>query len=535
MKNINVVIIIIFLLGTFFSCESDLDPKLYSSATETTYNYSNDDIYAVIGNSYQSLRDFFVNSQLSYWCIQEATTDEIVMPANNTGWDNGGEYKRMHWHKWNSQQRQFNNFWNAAYISIISSTRIISQLSNGTVPVPKNLNKLQLISEMRTVRAFNYWLLMDNFGDIPLVKNNNNELASKTSRKEVFEYIVTELTEAIPKLSEKSDQSMYGRFNKWGAKTLLANVYLNAEVYVGTSEWDKCIKECDDIINSNRYELETNYKDIFKVNNNLSPEIIFAIPFDIVQASGWNLPNISLHAASKATFEMQSSPFGAGSAKAIPEFINLYDQDDERLSDTWLMGQQYLSDGSTPLLKTNGEPVVYTKALPDGEFTGEYEGFRTVKFEIEPGYQRLENDFPFFRYAQILLMKAECLLRNGQTAEAEKIVSKVRQRAFRANPEKATVKGSELLANSKYNYGYVENYAITDPGNTDAIKFGGFYDELGREFASETYRRRDMIRFDVFTKKSWLSHVPVGDYTKVYPLPQISVDANPELEQNPDY
>ena len=133
------------------------------------------------------------------------------------------------------------------------------------------------------------------------------------------------------------------------------------------------------------------------------------------------------------------------------------------------------------------------------------------------------------------MMKAECLLRTGEEDEAATVVTEVRQRAFYDNPEKASVTGQNLLANSKYEYGYVEDYVITDYGNTDEVEYGGFLDELGYEFAFEFHRRRDLIRFGVFTKKSWLSHTPNGDYRAVFPIPQDALDSNSNLEQNPNY
>ena len=132
-------------------------------------------------------------------------------------------------------------------------------------------------------------------------------------------------------------------------------------------------------------------------------------------------------------------------------------------------------------------------------------------------------------------MKAECLLRTGKSGDAATLVSQVRQRAFLDAPQKATVTGSQLEGNSTYQYGYVENYEIVDPGNTDPIQYGRFLDELGWEFSVEATRRRDLIRFGVFTKKSWLSHKPNGDYRTVFPIIQGALDANPNLVQHPNY
>ena len=83
--------------------------------------------------------------------------------------------------------------------------------------------------------------------------------------------------------------------------------------------------------------------------------------------------------------------------------------------------------------------------------------------------------------------------------------------------------------------GYWEDYHIVDPGDTSPVQYGRFLDELGAEFCTELCRRHDLIRFGVFTKKSWLSHKPNGDYRKIFPIPKIALDANPNLVQNDGY
>jgi starch-binding outer membrane protein, SusD/RagB family len=274
---------------------------------------------------------------------------------------------------------------------------------------------------------------------------------------------------------------------------------------VGQEKWADCLAQCNDIIG--QYSLDPTYRNIFKTDNETSPEIIFAIPFDENRGGGFFAQMFSWHGALKAKSNMQATPWGFGSAMAIPQFIDTYDPADERLADTWLMGQQYAMDGSP--IQTSGKPFVLTN---------------------------LSNEFPFFRYAEVLMMKAECLLRTGNSAEAAQLVSSVRaQHGFRQNPAKATVTGLELEQNTRYQYGFVENYKVVDPGNTTPVAFGRFLDELGWEFAWEGHRRRDMIRFGTFTTKSWLSHKPQGDYRDVFPLPEIQIGANPKIEQNPAY
>ncbi|MGQ8335243.1 RagB/SusD family nutrient uptake outer membrane protein [Sunxiuqinia sp. A32] len=536
MKSLVKIIIVTLILASHYSC-NDLTETVYSELTEDGYNYTPDEIYSVAGPVYQNLRSLHTHTGFSI--MQETTTDVLVMPANASGWDDGGIFKKMHLHTWNAEAPQVKNLWAALYPGVLHANRIIEQLEEEIVPVPSDLNKEALIAEMKVARAFYYWLLIDNFGDVPFVMTTSQELPSITTREEIFQSIVNDITTSLSSLSEENSTLMYGRFNKWAAKTLLANLYLNAEVYTGTSEWDKCISECNDIISSGKYDLEGNYIDCFKPHNENSVETIFAIPYDEINGGGFFSTNYTFHASSRYKYNLSTTPWGAGSAKAVSQFIDTYDMDDSRLDDTWEHGLQFAADGVTPLLCTYdraGEQLNYSKDLPNGIYTTEDEGYRIKKFLPEEGAQfYMNNDFPFFRYAQVLMMKAECLLRNGQADDAATIVTQVRQRAFKDMPAKATVSGTQLTANSKYSFGYVENYEIVDNGDTSPVEFGGFYDELGYEFACEWQRRRDMIRFGTYTIKSWLSHKPQGEKTKVFPLPQTVVDANPNLEQNPDY
>jgi hypothetical protein len=164
------------------------------------------------------------------------------------------------------------------------------------------------------------------------------------------------------------------------------------------------------------------------------------------------------------------------------------------------------------------------------------EGYRVGKYEIKQGAKgSLSNDFPVFRYAEVLMMKAECLLRLGSAADAADIVSQVRARAFRSNPEKATVTAEKLLGNSVYQYGNADENGVVSGDNGVAIQFGGMLDELGWEFAAEAHRRQDLIRFGVFSTKKWLNHVPNGDDKKIFPIPLEELNKNPNLTQNSGY
>ena len=204
------------------------------------------------------------------------------------------------------------------------------------------------------------------------------------------------------------------------------------------------------------------------------------------------------------------------------------------------MEPQYSVAGD-PILMTLragvGNPLILLNEVPHISYSEEVHGLRFEKYEIALGSSNiLNNDFVVFRYADVLMMKAECLLRTGKADDAAAIVTQVRTRAFTRAPEKAKVTGAELLAGSVYDYGFRDESDTpnTYEGGTD-IQYGRFLDELGWEFDQEGRRRQDMIRFGIFTTKSWFSHSPKGDYRVLFPIPRRELEANLTLKQNPGY
>ena len=537
MKTLYKFLIVTVCVSFFSGCDTNLDEKVFSSVTQDSYTYTTASFNPVVAVSYRYMRNMI--SHTHWYMANETSADAIVQPPNASGWDDGGRYRRMHYHTWNSEDATIRDMWNTFYQGILMCTNAINQIETDQVPAPSPAAKEAGLAELRAARAFYYWMVCDNFGDAPLVTEPSLDLPEKSTRKEIYNFIVSELTAVIPLLSDVHGGVMYGRFNKWGAKALLANVYLNAQVYSGEAKWNECITQCNDIINSGKCSLAANYNAAFRQTGveNL-PEILFVIPFDRTLAGGNSIHLFSWHAALKNRFQTDDTPWGSGSAMGVTQFINTYQPNDTRLEDTWIMGPQFAADGVTPLMcmyDRVGNQINFTKEIPSGNYTLEDEGYRMFKFEIRKGEGGSSNtDFPVFRYSQVLMMKAECLLRLGQPG-AGALVTEVRQRAFKNNPELAVVTDEQLKENSAYQYGYVENYVITKQGNTDPVQFGRMYDELGWEFAWECFRRRDMIRFGIYTKKSWLSHEPQGDYRIVYPIPQTTINTNPKLVQNPNY
>lgn len=520
------------------SC-TDLNEEIFSDITEDSYQYEAGDATKVVGAAYASLREWGnCGSGQAPMLSQEICTDEGVFPANGSGWDDGGVFRRMQLHSWNTDQLQVKKLWNTCFTGILLVNRAIETISGEGFPFAANESKTSMIAESRALRAFLYWYVLDNYGDAPLVTVPTDELPANTSRKELYQFVVKELTESMPDLPTDKTEANYGRFTVWAAKALLANVYLNAEVYTGMPEWENCIAVCNEILAGGKYELDADYRDPFRADNENSKENILVIPFDEIYATGFNYHLAALHGANQQTYQLVGSPWGAGAYKGVPQFIDTYDEDDARLGYTWLGGPQYAADGS-PLLGAYdqmGQPLDFVNRMPNGIFTGEAEGLRFLKYETAQGARSdLNNDLVLFRLAQVYMMKAEALLRTGQADEAASIVTLIRQRAFKTHPEKAVVTGAQLQEPSRYVYGTVENYVLTPQGKRYPEQFGRFYDELGWEFAGESFRRRDMIRFGHFTKAEWLSHKPNGDHKVLFPIPQTVVDANPTMQQNPNY
>lgn len=505
-----------------------LDEEVYDQVLETSFRPSEKDIPAIIGPAYTIMRPMYAGWQGNF-DLQEEPADVIVTPARPNGWYDGGTYQRMHNHEWNQVQWQPQNLWNNCYNGINTVNRILFQIESGSIPIANG--KDALVSELKALRAFYYSLLVDTHGNVPLVTDfSDATLPQQATRQQVYEFVEKELLENMNNLSVVADKSMYGRINKWVAKAILARLYLNAEVYTGTAQWQKCIEQCNNIINANIYILEPNYKNNFVTANENSKELILAVPYDEVFATQNSIHMKTLATAHRNVLNMAAQPWGGNCA--VPQFIDTYDPDDSRMKDTWIMGPQYSV--------TTGEEILnYTRHVDGIALAGFFQGYRIGKYEIKVGARGgLSTDFPVFRYADILMMKAESLLRTGNAADAATLVTQVRQRAFATtNPAKAAVTADDLTKGSVYNYGYWKDGAVTEVQGGADIPFGRFYDELGWEFAAEAHRRQDMIRFGVFHRKTWFNHRPKNDgkMRTLFPIPEAELNKNPNLAQNPDY
>ncbi|MGN6181411.1 MAG: RagB/SusD family nutrient uptake outer membrane protein [Mucilaginibacter sp.] len=539
-KYLLIISSFIVLLG-FNSC-TKLDNKDYATIVSNQFSPSQADIAALTGVPYVNLRVLHIAAWNSVWRTNEISADEMVIPARPNGWVDGGIYQRMHWHKWTADEDNCATAWNDSYQGISNCNRLLYQIDSGLLPLSANA-KPQTEAELKCLRAYFYYVLCDVFGNVPIVTKFNvpaGFVPTQSTRAEVYAFIISELTANIPQLNTANDATTYGKMNKWAAETLLAKMYLNAGVYTGTPDWANCITACNTVINSGLFTLESIQSNVFSTNNQGSNEIIFSIPEDKTytnnDGTAWPIHMETLEPENQATYNLQGSPWGG--ICAIPQFINTFDSDDSRLTQNFIQGQQ-LSAAGLPLMGTmrayTGKPLAYINALPGVDSSEEVHGFRLGKFQIAMGeYRTISNDFPLFRYADILMMKAECSLRLGDAATAATLVTQVRQRDFAANPAKATVTAVQIAGPTVYDYG-LRNHLQTTHDNTSSIQYGRMLDELGWEFNQEGHRRQDMIRFGVFTTLSWLSHSPNGAYRTLLPIPTSALQTNSNLKQNPGY
>ena len=518
------------LLGAI-ACH-DLTEVPYTEVTDQNFKPTAKDLGSVIAPAYTPLRNLWM-AWYGNIDTQEEASDELLTPVRPNGWYDGGTYIRMHQHRWDSRQGQPNSLWGNAFAGINAANRVLYQIESGALQVDAE-TKVKIPAELRALRAYNYSLLLDNFGNVPIVTDfTATDLPQQSTRQQVYDFVVKELTDAIPNLSEETGTATYGRITKWAALAILARVQLNAEVYTGTPRYDQVIALTQQIIDGGKYELEANYRAPFARTNDKSVENLWAVPYDAINAPQSSFHMKTLKPELRFVFNMQAQPWGGSASN--PQFIDTYDPDDKRLSDTWLIGPQF---------DDAGRGYNFVKLVPSITDTDFNNGYPVWKYEIYAGETGASDvDYPIVRYAEVLMMKAEALLRTGKADAAAAIVTEVRQRAFPTNPSEATVTGAQLMQGSSYNYGWSDTDGVVKdgPGGTPTfnggadVQYGRFLDELGWEFAVEGHRRSDMIRFGVFTTKTWFNHVPLGDYRALFAIPSGALNTNLNLQQNPGY
>lgn len=421
------------------------------------------------------------------------SSDEQVIPHRNTG-DWQQDFARLHKHEWLPTDFIINNTWNWLYKSIFNANLAVSLLEKSNAEASK-------IAEAKVLRAFFYYLLIDDFGDVPFYTDNNITVDKipQSSRKEVYTFIVKELTENVDQLSGTRGGNYYGRFNKWAGYTLLAKVYLNAQVYTGEAKWNECLAACNKVAEGG-FTLHSGAAD---VANPLGSKY-YELFGDVLPDDETILPiYATLDVVSRNIYAVRSLygahgqllfGYSAWNGTIVPkDFFLKYDANDIRRKQ-FLVGEQ---PGGF-----NYSLDVTSLDNPGAEPQG---GVRNVKFyPVAPrSGGGASNDFPIFRYADVILMMAECNVRLGNAGAAKPFIDQIRVRA-----------GLNALA---------ANPTLED-----------VYNERGFELNWEGHRRQDMIRFDKFLLASEFRPASPA-YRKLFPIPTSALDANRGLKQNPGY
>lgn len=539
MKKIYRWILCMVVPCTILTSCFDLEEQVYSEVIQEGFVPTEQDINSLVGSVYLPFKDFVLNWQ-GYFDLQEEPGDCIITPTRPNGWDDGGTYRRMHQHEWTSQQWQPTNAYNQCFKGINNSNRVMDKIKSGEYPIADAVKKESILNELRAARALWYSILLDTHGRVPLVTSFSEEIPTQATRQQVYDFVVSELTEVVSKLSPETGMSTYGRMNRWAAYMVLARVYLNAEVYTGTAQWEKALVCADSIIGSGKYQLSADFSDNFKMDvDYTNKEIIFAVPYDrtygsFAQFAKWYPP------ISRLAFGANYQCWGGSCAN--PQFINAYQPGDKRLEKTWLMGPQYRFDDptKTQLVWTCKNELPSLTCTKDGtSYTSIDWGYRVFKWEFDNitswGWG---NDFSFYRYAEVMMIKAECLLRLGRDeGVALQLVNEVRARVFDAGDPRATLTLADLKGDTKIQYGTLDwDGNIDNAGDQTPVELGGLYDEYGWEFACEAQRRTHMIRFGTFQTKNWFNHVAKPDgHTRIFPIPLAEIQKNANLTQNPGY
>ena len=536
MKNIIKITLAAAVLGITASC-TDLDVDVKSKYTE----YPNDPvaIEGKMSDVYYSFRQALGNN---YNRVQTFSSDEATGVSFGTDYFDKGENIHPSIHNFMSSDDPA-SYWTDLASGITKCNKIIEEFKE----TPK------VAAPARLMRAFYHFILMDSYGDVPVLDHlpADNEAVVRSPRKEVAEFIEKEVKECLPDLSDKNDASTYGKPNKWMAEALLVKLYINWGVYtcgdvtkydVATtknSKLDECVKYCDDIIGSGLFNLNDSYRKKFMFDN--GPQIkdfIYAMPYDKVSAQGLLYGRYRAFRRiddgdTEGYYGGKMGKSCAGICAMNPEFADLFSLEGDDRNDAVLKGKVFIHDAITG--EETDKPYIYkgtqleltkTITLQEGGLAtlncgatpdGWRQGYRSIKFYPNPNeysaYNRYQsNDVPIFRFADIILTKAEAIKRgatatNGDTPQSlfNQIRSYVHAPLLDHNPSL-----QEIL------------------------------DERGREFFDENWRRNDMIRFGTFESEyGFHKHSnPDARFDKtcrILPVPDDILKENTNWEQNPGY
>ena len=473
------------------------------------------------------------------WDLNTFSTDEAIIPTRGADWFDGGIWQNLFLHRFGNVDFT-GDTWNYLFKEVLACNRALESINAFAVNHPGE-DVSELRAEARALRAMFLFYAMDLYGRVPLFTNSNPTVQEMKlqDRSVAFKHIVSELQAVeieLPVVRSTQFGDYYGRMTRPVVDFLLAKVLLNAEVYAdddwtdaqrpdaSTMMWTidgetmntwKAVERYCVFLSGVDYKLADSFKDNFDINNEESPELIFTIPMDIYNYSNRFTQQFrSLHYNHASALGLN----GENGPCATIEAMNTFGYDkgvdaDIRLYWTYYYDQVYHDKTGEAVRLDDGSPLVYYPLAVKLDLSNDpYEktaGARMRKYEIDlagmSDGQLRRNDIVLFRYADVLLMQCEAMLRDGRAgAEADALLNQVRGRV-----------------------GMAWRTATLD----------NVLEERMLELAWEGWRRNDLIRFGRFTRsytdRPQLDADRMG-YTLVFPIPGETLTACGS-SQNPGY
>jgi hypothetical protein len=510
MKQLKTSALFLFLVATVISGCQKIDEKINDAlAGASAASVTSADLLKGIYEG--DLRNFM--NQDGLWAIQEHTSDECVGPTRGGDWDDNGIWRVLHQHTWDANH----NYVRGAFENL---GRVVF---NATDALTRNPSAQQA-AEAKFLRAFANFYLIEGWDqapyrepggkptDVPKVRKGNEGLA----------YVIAELESALADLPNGAAT----KANKNACRALLMKAYLTKAIVANrtapshlAADMNKVIQYADQITNSGFVTLTPNFYDNFAKNNDaISLENIFTG----ISYGGSSSGNV--RSRYFCSLHYNQSPSGWNGFTTLSAFYDKFDAADTRRGASYpgvtnvsglrvglLFGQQFDQNG-VPLKDRKGGPLAFTKAVKAVEtdpVTLEVTGVRVVKYppDLTNG-DNVDNDYVFLRYADVLLMKAEAILRGGTPTATAPTTALVAVNAVRARA------GASVLG---------------------AVTLDQLLDERGRELYWEGWRRMDLIRFGKFLQADEI-RTKVSSATRVlFPIPAQQLAANPNLTQNSGY
>lgn len=445
-----------------------------------------------------------------YWNAQELPTDEAVCAWGDPG------VPDLHNMNWTSSNVILMGLYSRCVYGVTVANAFINQCSDDKLN-SRGIGGKDAIeiehykAEARFLRAYNYWVLMDLFGNPPFVTEKDPIgafLPPQIKRADLFKYIESELKRADSSLATPN-QNEYGRADQAAAWALLARMYLNAEVYTGQKRYTDAITYAKKVIDAD-YSLMPEYENLFLADNNKNnPEVILSLNYDGEKTQNYGGTTFLVNSA--VNVDMDPASFGIpgggwGGNRSTKNLPLLFDD----------------HSGNT-----DHRAMFYGNNLEIKDISKFTDGLAITKFKnvnsdgsLPPNASvYCSTDFPLFRLAEMYLVYAEAVLHGGQggdKATAVEYINRLRERAY--GNESGNISANQLTL--------------------DFI-----LDERGRELYWECFRRTDLIRYGEFTSGKYLwpwkggvaQGKAVDDHYKLYPIPATDLLANPNLKQNPGY